>query len=338
MSRQKKHRVHGRARIWLFHLLVLLLAAGFFAVRQLEQKDDEILTGDLEDDPVERLTLEQDGKNYVYRDELTTYLILGTDETTETAKQIEGENLNNRQADFIMLMIVNPNDKSYTALHLNRDTYMEIQRLDENGNPDGTVLAHLNNAHSFGSGGKDSCRNVAEAVSRLLCGVPVDHYMAITMDGISVLTDLVGGVPVTLEEDMTNIDPSFTAGSTVTLKGQNALRFVRARTHVSDGTNLSRMDRQRSFIVSFYERVRAKMSEDSDFALRFADTISPYLTSNMTTEKLASLADELQDYRFEAIEDLPGTASVNRNTGYMDFTVDEAGVKQKVIRLFFRVW
>ncbi len=336
--RRQRNRGNGRARIWLILLLVLVLGAGFFVVRHLEQKDDELRTGELTDAPVEQLILEQDGKRYLYRDELTTYLIMGTDETTETAKQLDGENLNNRQADFIMLMIVDPRDKSYTALHINRDTYMDIQRLDENGNPDGTVLAHLNNAHSFGSGGKDSCRNVAEAVSRLLCGVPVDHYMAVTMDGIPVLADLVGGVPVTIEEDMTSVNPAYAAGSTVTLKGQDALAFVRARSSVSDGTNLSRMTRQRSFIVSFYERVQARMSQDSGFALRFADTLSPYLTSNMTTEKLAALAEELQGYRFAAIEDLPGTAKVNSETGYMDFLVDEAALKPKVIRLFFRVW
>lgn len=331
----QKHHNKKNSRLWILLLFAVTLGLGFFGLYRLEKSEDSKRTDHLTDEPVERLTLEWNGNTYSFRSGLTSYLILGTDETTDSIFQYEDENLNNRQADFLMLMVVDRNRESCVALHLNRDTYMDIRRLDENGNPDGTVLAHLNNAHSFGSGGKDSCRNVAEAVSRLLYGVPVDHYMAVTMDGIPVLADLVGGIPVTLKEDLTELNPDYVRGKTVTLKGQDALRFARARMNVSDGTNLSRMSRQRDFMNSLYERLNTKVRESSDFALRLADALTPYLTSDMTTNELANLAEQLQEYRFEGIEDLAGEAKKNRETGYNDFLVDGDKLKEQLVRVFF---
>ncbi len=338
MQRSQNKTSPGRKKLWLLSILIIILVLGFLGIHYLEKKDDQKLTAGLEDEAVQRLTLDFNGNTYYYRDDLTTYLIMGTDETTETASMVEGEeNLNNRQADFIMLMTVDPKDKSYTAVHINRDTFMEIQRLDGNGNPDGMIMAHLNNAHSFGSGGKDSCRNVSEAVSRLLFGIPVDHYLAVTMDGIPVLADCVGGVPVVLEEDLTAADPSYIEGAKITLKGQEALRFVRMRMYISDGTNFSRMSRQRTFIISLYERIKDMLAKDDGFALKFADALSPYVISDMTTEALAGLADQLQDYRFVSIEDLPGKGRYNEVSGYNEFIVDSEVLKEHVIRLFFRL-
>ncbi len=338
MRARLNRNVPGYKKLWLVPILIVILIIGLIGIHYLEKKDDQKLTADLEDEAVQRLNLDFNGNTYYYRDDLATYLIMGTDETTETASLVEGEdNLNNRQADFIMLMTVDHKDKSYTAVHINRDTFMEIRRLDENGNPDGMVMTHLDNAHSFGSGGKDSCRNVSEAVSRLLFGIPIDHYLSITMDGIPVLADCVDGVPVVLEEDLTAANPSYTEGAKITLKGQEALRFVRMRMHISDGTNFSRMSRQRTFIISLYEKIKDKLAKDDGFAFKFADALSPYVISDMTTDALAGLADQLQDYRFVSIEDLPGEGRYNEVSGYNDFIVDTEVLKEHVIRLFFRL-
>ncbi len=330
----KRHH-KGKSKLWLLIILLLVAAAGFIALDLLGKNEDRERTAGLTDAPIERLTLYDGGKAFYLRNDITTYLVMGTDETTESVFQYEDQNLNNRQADFIMLMIVDRSNKTYSALHLNRDTMMDIRRLDDNGNPAGTAYAHLNNAHSFGSGGKDSCRNVSEAVSRLLYSVPVDHYLAITMDGIPLVADLVNGVPVTIEEDLTKADPAFKVGAVITLNGEQALRFVRARTSVSDGTNLSRMSRQRSFIQSLREQIDTQLKEDDEFALKFADAISPYVTSDLTTNELAKFADQMKDYDFRSIDDIKGQANVNYETGYTEFHVDMDALKKQVIELFF---
>ncbi|MCR5088205.1 MAG: LCP family protein [Oscillospiraceae bacterium] len=234
-----------------------------------------------------------------------------------------------------MLLVVDRKNETCTALHLNRETMMEIRTLDENGNPNGMVMKHLTLAYSYGSGGRDSCRNVVEAVSRLLCDVPIEHYFAITMDGIPVLSDLLDGIPVQITEDMTNVDERYVDGATVVLRGQEALRFVRMRKEVSHGTNLARMERQRAFMTSMTDKLKENLGNDAEFSIKLADAISPYLTSDLTTDELAKLADQLKTFEFLPITDLRGQTSLNYDTGYVEFHVDEDALKKQVAQIFF---
>ncbi len=41
-------------------------------------------------------------------------------------------------------------------------------------------------------------------------GKNIDFYLAMSLDGISVLNDLAGGVTVTLEDDFSAADPAMT--------------------------------------------------------------------------------------------------------------------------------
>ena len=123
-------------------------------------------------------------------------------------------------------MIVDKTAHSFSALHINRDTMAEIQRLGVGGVKLDTVTAQLALAHTYGSGGRDSCRNTVQAVSRYLYDVPVQHYFALPMDAIPVLNDLAGGVTVHVDDDFSNTDPSIVQGKDVTLRGDQALTFV----------------------------------------------------------------------------------------------------------------
>lgn len=62
-------------------------------------------------------------------------------------------------------------------------------------------------------------------MSRLLQGENIDFYLAMSLDGISVLNDLAGGVTVTLEDDFSAADPAMTKGTTLTLQGDQAGDF-----------------------------------------------------------------------------------------------------------------
>ena len=53
-------------------------------------------------------------------------------------------------------------------------------------------------------------------------GENIDFYLAMSLDGISVLNDLAGGVTVTLEDDFSAADPAMTKRATLTLQGDQA--------------------------------------------------------------------------------------------------------------------
>ncbi|MCR5088157.1 MAG: LCP family protein [Oscillospiraceae bacterium] len=322
-------------------LLVAMIGVGLFGLHlweknELEKEALEIEARSSDSDLLpEQLTVYYQGNWYQLRNDLKSYLLLGIDKFEDTAQTTDGAAINKQQSDFLLLMIADENDRSYTALQLNRDTMCEVQILGKNGQVISTQTMQLALSHTYGSGGKDSCRNSVKAVSRLLYDVPIDHYFAVTMDAIPVLNDLVGGVTVTIEEDLTAIDPSFTEGRTVLLKGDQSLLFVRTRMQVSDGTNISRMSRQRTYMDALYSQMSRRLRESSGFALTLADTLAPYMVSDLITDEMAQLADQLKDYRFNGIITVEGTADYSGH--FAEFYPDETDLQSKVIRLFFEL-
>ena len=160
---------------------------------------------------------------YARRNDLETILLMGLDKYAETE---ESNYLNNEQSDFLMLLVINKETGACTPIQLNRDTMTKIQILGVRGDVAGTFTGQLALAHTYGSGERDSCLNTTEAVSNLLYGVGIDHYISITMDGVAILNDLVGGVEVEVMDDFSSIDSTLVQGETVTLMGNHALTYV----------------------------------------------------------------------------------------------------------------
>ena len=217
-------------------ILIAVIGGGLFAVsyfeKQEQSREAEAISA-TEVSAAQPLQLYYNGRWYRLLDGLETCLVLGIDKFSDYAATfVEGDLLNDLQSDVLLLMIEDKAAGSWTALQLNRDTMCEIRRLGISGEKTGTVFQQLALSHTYGSGGKDSCRNSVKAVSRLLYDVPIDHYYAVTMDAIPVLNDLVGGVTVHVDDDLTAADPVLVQGTDVTLHGDQALHFVRARKNV----------------------------------------------------------------------------------------------------------
>ena len=317
--------------------LLMVIGVGLFGVQAWERRQDqaaaEQFSAAKEDYPTANVTLSEGETDYVLRRDLDSYLLIGLDKFTDTLSDPELFT-NNQQADFLFLMVVDKTNKTYSAIHLNRDAMTEIHRLGMSGKKIGTFTGQLALAHTFGSGGKDSCRNTVEAVSHYLLDVPVEHYFSLTMDAIPVLNDLVGGVSVFVEDDFSAIDPSLEQGKTVRLQGQQALTFVRTRWYVDDSSNLSRMNRQRAYINALYEQMTQKLQSEDSFAARLASRLADYSVSDLTTTELSNLAEQLKDYRFTGITPIRGEAVQGEK--YMEFYTDEADLRSRVIEAFFR--
>ena len=318
-------------------ILIAVIGGGLFAVsyfeKQEQSREAEAISAN-EVSAAQPLQLYYNGRWYRLRDGLETCLVLGIDKFSDYAAIFEeGDLLNDLQSDVLLLMIEDKAAGVWTALQLNRDTMCEIRRLGISGEKTGTVFQQLCLSHTYGSGGKDSCRNNVKAVSRLLYDVPIDHYYAVTMDAIPVLNDLVGGVTVHVDDDLTAADPVLVQGTDVTLHGDQALHFVRARMSVADGTNLSRMNRQRVFLDALYTQMRTRLQNDSRFALSMANRLAEYSTSDLIPEELSELAERLKDEEFRGIQTTMGEAVQGEK--YLEFYPDEEKLKTEVLSLFF---
>ena len=317
--------------------VVLVLLAGMLLLQRWENTQDAPVSSSGEASSVEaaapvdgREITYYNGTAYAKREDLETVLLLGVD-------KFEGETpegyVNNQQADFLLLLVMDKQNETCTPIQLNRDTMTQIRILGVTGEPAGTFTGQLALAHTYGSGEEDSCENTVLAVSNLLYGMEIDHYVSLTMDGVALLNDLVGGVTVEVLDDFSGIDDSLVQGETVTLQGQQALTYVRSRGGMEDSSNLHRMERQRQYLAALQQQLKQASQQEDGFTLDALLQLNEYMVSDCTVEQLSDLGDSLAAYQVSDILTTPGDAQEGEE--FMEFTVDEDALQQLVMDVFY---
>lgn len=317
--------------------VVLVLLAGMLLLQRWENTQDAPVSSLGEVSSVEagapvdgREITYYNGTAYAKREDLETVLLLGVD-------KFEGETpegyVNNQQADFLLLLVMDKQHETCTPIQLNRDTMTQIQILGVTGEPAGTFTGQLALAHTYGSGEEDSCENTVLAVENLLYGMGIDHYISLTMDGVALLNDLVGGVTVEVLDDFSGINDSLVQGEIVTLQGQQALTYVRSRGGLEDSSNLHRMERQRQYLAALQQQLKAAVQQEDGFTLDALLQLNEYMVSDCTVDQLSDLGDSLAAYQVNDILTTPGDAQEGEE--FMEFTVDEAALQQLVMDVFY---
>lgn len=280
-------------------------------------------------DVPENALFEYNGKKYYLRSNIETVLVMGLDKYEE---KIDNSTYYNDQcADFMMLLVFDHGNKTCSAIHINRDTMAEMSVLGRDGTEIKKVTQQITLSHSYGSGLADSCVNTKNAVSGLLCGIPIDYYAQFTMDAIGVVNDMVGGVTVEVIQDLTEYDPALVKGATVTLTAEQAEYYVRHRWYLEDSTNLSRMERQRQYLTALLEKVKALSSEDDGFSAEAVLKLTDYMFTNCGTSKLEYFFDKSEEYEIKDIHTYTGETKINR---WVEFYANEDDIKKIVAELF----
>ncbi len=271
-------------------------------------------------------------KWYAPKKHLETVLIIGLDKFAD-GNEDSGYS-NDKQADFLMLLVIDDENETCKALHLNRDTMTEIQMLGARGEKTGTFTGQLALSHTYGSGQDDSCRNVVDAVEKLLYGIKIDHYISFTMDSVSEINDIVGGVTVELLDDFTDVSPDYTKGATVHLMGDMALTYVRGRYGVGDQTNISRMERQKQYLLAFNDKLASLDKDDDALFADIVKSISKYMVSDCTVNQVSQIYDDITNYFDGEMLSVKGESKVGEK--FMEFHVDESALQLQVIDLFYK--
>ena len=309
-------------------LLAVFLLTGAFLLLELWEKRQSIFP----EQKTENTVYEYNGVEYVKNEDVESFLILGLDKFEDA---INNDSYNNDQrADFLMLLVFDNSEKKFTAGHLNRDTMVNMNVLGVAGQKIGTVNKQLALAHTYGNGRDVSCRNTADAVSELLNGVKVNHYLSITMDAVPILNDLLGGVEVTVLDDFSGIDDTLIKGETVTLHGDHALTYVRERYGLEDSSNSTRMVRQRQYMTAVYDKAMLEIENDDNFVIEASSKLADYIVSDRSVNQLQEIAKKLSQYKFTEIETLEGESVVK--DGLMEFRPDADSIDKIVFELFYK--
>lgn len=265
---------------------------------------------------------------YVLNDSIESILILGIDKMVDGPKDRQSS----EQADFLALVVINEDEKSYKILHLNRDTMTDIPQTDIFGEVYGYTKGQLALAHTYGSEDKVRCRNTINTVEKLLYDMNVDHYLSLTMDAVAILNDSIGGVTVQLMDDFTELDESFVKDEVVTLRGEQALAYVQARGSLEDNTNLHRMERQQQYIAALIEKLSGYNFENT------VDTmmeVNEYLVSDCTVDQLSRLIERLGSYTYKGTVSPEGEAV--KGAEFMEYYVDDQALQALVVEMFYKL-
>ena len=234
--------------------------------------------------------------------------------------------------DFLVVLVFDHADKTITPVQICRDTMCDVPWISVNGITDGTEYQQIAYAHTYGSGKEDSCVNTRSAVSNLLCGVPIDNYFAFTMDAVPVLNDLVGGVTVKLTDDIPALGPQYVRGAEVTLKGKEALRFVRYRDTELLDSNLTRMAHHRLYLEAFTKASRTALEENEDLVTQAFKTLEPFLCTDLSLENISDIVRYIDEY--ELLPAVTPDGKYVMGLEYAEFLVEEDSLWECVRTVF----
>ncbi|PZF80397.1 LCP family protein [Jiangella anatolica] len=217
--RRRNRRILVVVLVTLLALLLVAAGGAFWFVNRLSSNIERI--PDAFDIPETERPAEQPGDSI-------TFLLGGLD----GADKVDVYQPGAARTDTIMLAhFPEGRDRGY-LVSIPRDTFVEIPGEGEN---------KINAAYSLGGPAL-----FVQTIEQLT-GIRVDHLALIDWNGFEALTDELGGVTLTFDEDTVLADDTVLPAGTHTLDGEQALQYVRDRKDLPGG-DFDRVKRQQNFI------------------------------------------------------------------------------------------
>ena len=324
-------------------VVVLVIFAVYFIVRQIDHNSSknevasetgtEQVWKEFEQKDV---TIKINKKKYTLDHPVKTYLFLGTDKSGN--EEATDDEYQGSMADALMLVVIDEQEKSYGILQLNRDTITEVPMLLADGTANASAKMQLCTAHWYGKDKTASCENTVNTVSKMLGGVPIDGYYALQMEAMSLLNHEVGGVTVTLEDDMTSLDPEMKKGTTLTLTDHQAELLIQTRYAMDDDRNTERMRRQQIFMKAFMNKMKEKNAEDVNAAIELYDRLRPYATENINMNELTTILQNMQGYSDKGIIIIDGESRIGEKLHdgekHWEFYMDKDSLESAMKELY----
>lgn len=275
--------------------------------------------------------VEYKGETYKYNDHLSNYLFLGID-TRETVDTYQSQ-VDAGQADAIFLVSMDRATEKIKVLFIPRDSMTRIEVFNPYGQSLGETTDHLNIQYAFGDGKEKSCELMKTAVSDMLDGLPIQGYCSMNMDGISVITDFVGGIQLTIPDDsLADVNPEYKKGAVVDITGETAEQFVRYRDIDKTQSALVRQERQKTFLQALVQKAQEKAGEDAGFVTGLYDSVKSYTVTNMGNDIFAKLLAASQNGITDT-ETVPGEGTHGEN--FDEYHIDEDALSDLIISMFY---
>jgi LCP family protein required for cell wall assembly len=177
-------------------------------------------------------------------------LVMGSDSREGKGNGVDGEG--GGGSDTTILMHLSADRKSAYGISIPRDTVVDRPECyTKSGQTVPAADGVLWNA-AFNEGGQACTIRQFEQ----LTDVRIDNYVVVDFNGFKNMVDAVKGVDICVPEE---IDDPYTGlhldRGDQTIKGDQALNYVRLRHGVGDGSDIGRIKRQQAFIAAMVNKV-----------------------------------------------------------------------------------
>lgn len=196
-----------------------------------------------------------------------SFLILGVDERPG----------DRGRSDSMIVLTVNPNQKSMQMVSIPRDTRTEIigKGFEDK----------INHAYAFGG------PEMSMATVENFLDIPIDYFVQVNMESFKDIVDAVGGVTVNNKLEFSQGGHHFALGD-IQLNGDQALSFSRMRSLDSD---FGRQQRQRDVIQGIINK-GASISSVTKFD-DILEILGNNVRTNLTFDEMVNIQSNYKDAR-----------------------------------------
>jgi len=257
-SGRKKRKIRW-LRLSLITLFAVLICGGFYLYYVYNNVANAV---DKMHSPISRdVSEKRESKVEFKKSDPISILLVGVDER-------EGDK---GRTDSMLVMTVNPENKTTKILSIPRDTRTKLINKD---NPNKNRIDKINAAYAYG-GIEESIDTVENFIN-----VPIDYYIQVNMEGFKDIVDAVGGIDVDNKYAFELDGVTLKAGPQH-LNGTKALQYARMRKDDPRG-DFGRAERQREVISKIIEKGKSisTLTKYDDILAALEKNIKTNLTLN----------------------------------------------------------
>ncbi len=236
----------------------------------------------------------------------TNILIFGTSGYDMQGSEGEGEHDGAQLTDSIMILSIDQNTKDVAMVSLPRDLKTstcfadKINELYYCANLDGTD--------------EDGGANALKSRVSDILGIEIQYYMHLNWMSLIQIVDAIGGINVTLDED---IEDDWTktyikAGVPIYLNGEQALGLARAR-HGTENGDFTRSNSQQKIIIAIKEKLTS-MNLGVGEIVNLANILGENLRSDFNADTIYAGAKVFSETSFDSVRQIP---LIGANSNYL---------------------
>ena len=180
-------------------------------------------------------------------------LLVGSDTRDGQGEEYGEGEVTSELADVIILLHITKDRQDATVVSFPRDLLVSVPECP---NPEGGVFPAVERQQINGtiSRGGVACTHLT---IQKLTGLEIPFLAMIDFNGVIEMSNAVGGVEVVIDQDISDDYSKFyIEAGTHTLKGKDALGFLRTRHGFGDGSDLGRISNQQMFLMSLFNKVK----------------------------------------------------------------------------------